>query len=169
MRIGGRVLQPTFQLTHHFITEHMLDLLGVFVDVVRGDLRGVGQIQFPEPVIPHNGAGELPARGREENQVAFLVQRGEFVPAQLGGATRGFLGDVLLSAVEVITGPLEDKAQDFVAGKIVERIDGQVDEAVYALNAEALTRLKGQPRIKLMDTAADGGPTLKIVSDGTVF
>ncbi len=79
------------------------------------------------------------------------------------GATRGFLGDVLLSAVEVVTGPLRARAQDFAADQIVLRIDGQVEEGVYALIPETLPRLKGQPRITTMTAAADGGPTLVFV------
>lgn len=79
------------------------------------------------------------------------------------GATRGFLGNVLLSALEVVTGPLREHAEDFAADQIVQRIDGQVDEGVYALGAEVLTRLKGQPKVDTMVAAADGGPTLVFV------
>lgn len=79
------------------------------------------------------------------------------------GATRGFLGDVLLSAIEVVTGPLRERAQDFAADQIVQRIDGQVDEGVYALDAQTLARLKGQTRVDTMTAAADGGPTLVFV------
>jgi hypothetical protein len=79
------------------------------------------------------------------------------------GASRGFLGDALLSAVEVVTGPLRERAEDFAADQIVRRIDGQVDEGVYALNAQTLPRLKGQARVATMTAAADGGPTLVFV------
>ncbi len=63
-----------------------------------------------------------------------------------GGASRGFLGDVLLSAFEVITGVALDQAQDFVASQIVKRVDGQVEAGVYTLSPEALTPLKGSGR-----------------------
>ncbi|MDL2338411.1 MAG: CHAT domain-containing protein, partial [Pseudomonadota bacterium] len=79
------------------------------------------------------------------------------------GLTRGLLGDVLLSAVEVVTGPLREHAQDLAADQIVQRVDGQVVEGVYALDAEVLARLKGQPRVDKMTVAADGGPTLVFV------
>jgi tetratricopeptide (TPR) repeat protein len=60
------------------------------------------------------------------------------------GATRGFLGDVFVKTVEVITGLAEDKAADFVASKVVKSFDGQVDEGVYRLDARRLEPLKGQ-------------------------
>ena len=79
------------------------------------------------------------------------------------GATRGFLGEALLELVEVVTGPLRERAEEFAADQIVARIDGQVAEGVYALNAQALPRLKGQPQLDSMPPAADGGPLLVLV------
>ena len=97
------------------------------------------------------------------------------VPAQLSwpgldapsasarGVSRGWVGTVLLDLVEVVTGPLRETAQDFAADQIVQRVDGQVIEGVYALKADALTRLKGQPRLDTMAAVADGGPLLVFV------
>ena len=51
------------------------------------------------------------------------------------GATRGFLGDVLVRAIHIITGIAEDKAADFVASKVVQAFDSQVDPGVYQLRA----------------------------------
>jgi len=74
------------------------------------------------------------------------------VPAQLrwrgleqAAPTRGggFLGDVLLQAFEVITGFAKDKAVNFVTSQAVQRVDGQVDAGVYALQPESLAALKG--------------------------
>ncbi len=80
------------------------------------------------------------------------------------GAPRGFLGDVLLSLVEVISGPAEDLAQDWVASRIGARVDDQVVEGVYALDAEHLPPLKGcTPVAGTMPPAPDGGPTLVFV------
>lgn len=59
---------------------------------------------------------------------------------------RGFLGNVLLQAFEVITGlggDAKDSAADFVASKVVAKVDGQVDAGVYALQRESLSALKG--------------------------
>lgn len=58
--------------------------------------------------------------------------------------TRGFLGDVLLQAVEVVTGLAKDSAADFAASAIVAKVDGQVAAGVYALDAGALKPLKGR-------------------------
>ena len=97
------------------------------------------------------------------------------VPAQLSwpgldgtssrarGASRGLIGTVLLNLVEVVTGPLRESAQDFAADQIVQRVDGQVSEGVYALKADALTCLKGQPRLERVAAATDGGPLLVFV------
>ena len=49
------------------------------------------------------------------------------------GAMRGFLGDVLLEAIDIITGIAVDKAADFVASKVVDRFDSRVVEQVYKL------------------------------------
>ena len=57
------------------------------------------------------------------------------------GATRGFLGDVLLEAIDVITGLAVDKAADFAASRVVDRFDSRVVEQVYKLNANELARL----------------------------
>lgn len=59
--------------------------------------------------------------------------------------SRGFLGNVLLQAFEVITGLGNDSAVDFVASKVVAKVDGQVDAGVYALQRESLAALKGSP------------------------
>ncbi len=79
------------------------------------------------------------------------------------GGSRGWVGTVLLELVEVVIGPLRDRAQDFAADQIVQRVDDQVVEGVYALKADALGRLKGQPRLDTMAAAADGGPLLVFV------
>ena len=52
--------------------------------------------------------------------------------------TRGFLGDVLLSAIEVVTGVGKGKAADFVVTKAVQHVDDQVTAGLYALARESL-------------------------------
>jgi len=93
------------------------------------------------------------------------------VPAQLRwrgleqaapGRTRGFLGDVLLKAVEVLTGFAKDQASDLVAGRVVAKVDGQVDAGVYALDPQALAALKGSGR-KLDAVPAAGEPMLVLL------
>ena len=88
------------------------------------------------------------------------------VPAQLrwrgleqAAPTRsgGFLGDVLLTAFEVLTGFAKDKAVDFVASQVVAKVDGQVDAGVYALQRETLVPLKGSG-LKLAQLPAPARP-----------
>lgn len=77
----------------------------------------------------------------------------------------GFLGEVLLSAFEVVTDLLKDKAADFVAGQVVAKVDGQVDAGVYALAADGLQPLKGSGRklAQVPAAAAGAGPMLVLI------
>ncbi|MDE2614399.1 MAG: hypothetical protein KGL78_13225, partial [Burkholderiales bacterium] len=94
-----------------------------------------------------DAAGAAPAPNTDqpppdEVQVAASLRwRGQ----EAGSTTRGLLGDIVLSAVEVLTGLLEDKAADFAASQVVQHVDAQVDAGLYALVPEALEPLKGQP------------------------
>ncbi|MES2922416.1 MAG: CHAT domain-containing protein [Verrucomicrobiota bacterium] len=64
------------------------------------------------------------------------------------GASRGFLGDVLVKGIDIVTDLVKDlitdKAADFFASKVVKGFDGRVTEGVYALNAAELSSLKGK-------------------------
>ena len=71
--------------------------------------------------------------------------------------SRGFLGDVLLSTFEVITGLAKDPAANFVASKVVQKVDGQVEAGVYALQRQALAALKGSG-LKLAQVPAPADP-----------
>ena len=90
------------------------------------------------------------------------------VPAQLGwqgleqapsvrGATRGRLGDVLVSAIDVVTGLLREPAAKFSAEKIGAHVDSQVAAGVYALDADAFDApLKGNgTRLDKLPSAGD--------------
>jgi CHAT domain-containing protein len=99
------------------------------------------------------------------------------VPAQLrwrgleqAAPTRGggFLGDVLLSAFEVITGLAKDKAADFAASQVVAHVDGQVDAGVYALRRESLGALKGSGyKLAQVPAPADPRAPLLVFIHGT--
>jgi tetratricopeptide (TPR) repeat protein len=78
------------------------------------------------------------------------------------GATRGF-GGVILKAFKVLTGFGEDNAADFAVSKIVSKMDGQVDEGVYALNADVLHPLKGTRAVTSVPAAPAGAPTLVLI------
>jgi CHAT domain-containing protein len=70
--------------------------------------------------------------------------------------TRGFLGDVLLKAVEVLTGFAQEPASKFLASAVVAKVDGQVNAGVYALKPDALPALKDSGSPLAMLPEADG-------------
>jgi tetratricopeptide (TPR) repeat protein/triacylglycerol esterase/lipase EstA (alpha/beta hydrolase family) len=78
------------------------------------------------------------------------------------GATRGFLGDVLVRAVETITGVAQDKAADFVASEVVKRFDSRVTAGVYKLGPDSLPALKGQQTAPVA-AAAGSSPVLVLI------
>ena len=83
-------------------------------------------------------------RPDEVNVPTELVWQGLEQAGAVRGATRGRLGSVLLSAVEVVTGLLNDPAARLTASAIAERVDRQVDAGVYPLHARAFgAPLKG--------------------------
>ena len=111
------------------------------------------------------GAGGVDQPGPNEVRVpAQLRWRGLEKEAPVRGATRGFLGDVLLSAIEVVTGVSKGDAADFVVTKAVQRVDNQVTAGLYALPRESLPPLKGTGKpLAQAPAAADGGPLLVFV------
>jgi hypothetical protein len=94
-----------------------------------GSTRGEGSAR-------ESGGGEIRIPGRL--QWAGL-ERG--LPQR--GAQRGALGDVVLSAVEIVTGVGKSPAANFVASEVVRKVDAQVNAGVYSLSPGALTKLKG--------------------------
>lgn len=93
------------------------------------------------------------------------------IPGQLawpmlerGGATRGRLGKVLLSAVELLTGLPTRKAAELTAKAIATRLDGQVDAGVHALTPERFDGpLKGRSTPSPIPAVPDGGPVLVLL------
>jgi len=112
-----------------------------------------------QAAAPTRGA---PAAGAVANEVA--------VPALLGwpglgaGATRGGMGQALLTGFHVLTGLVKDPAVTMVAAAVTKKVDGQVDAGVYQLGADALTALKGSGRkLDQVPAATDGGPMLALI------
>ena len=68
---------------------------------------------------------------------------------------------MLVSGFKILTG-FEDKVADFAVSEIVRKMDGQVDEGVYALNRDVLTPLKGTRALERVPDA-DGKPTLVLI------
>ena len=102
------------------------------------------------------------------------------VPAQLGwpgleqagasrGTSRGRLGDVLLSAVEVVTGLLLEPASRITAAKIAARVDNQVEAGLYPLSAQSFaTALKGNgQRIASLPSPTPADAPLLVLLHGT--
>ncbi len=95
-------------------------------------------------------AGAVPKTGRGAGKLP-PPEAEVMVPAQLGwrgldGAAPGkltdWIGDVVLDAVEVVTGLFKDNAADLVAAAVTKKLDGQVDPGVYRLSPKPLGRLK---------------------------
>ena len=81
------------------------------------------------------------------------------------GASRGWMGQAVLSGFDVVTGFFKDPAVDLASAAITKKVDGGVDAGVYELAAEALPKsLKGSGRKRDdVPAAADGGPLLVLV------
>ena len=81
------------------------------------------------------------------------------------GATRGWMGQAVLSAFEVVTGLLKDPAVNLATAAITTKVDGAVEAGVYKLSADALPKsLKGSGLMQSqVAAAADGGPLLVLL------
>lgn len=107
------------------------------------------------------------AKGGSANEVQVSAQLGwpGLEAAATRGATRGWMGQAVLSAVDVITGLFKDPAADLAAAAITRKVDGATDEGVYQLSPEALPASlngSGLKRAKV-PAAEDGGPLLVLV------
>jgi hypothetical protein len=67
--------------------------------------------------------------------------------------SRGFLGDVLIHAIDTVTPSIEDAAADFAASQVVKRFDAQVTAGVYQLTASS-QGLEGQSAATITATNA---------------
>ncbi len=89
------------------------------------------------------------AAGTAEGEVQVSAElRWQGLEQAAPSRSGGFLGQVLLSAFEVVTGLVRDKAVDFVASQVVQKVDGQVEAGVYELSPQSLTALKGSGRLR---------------------
>ena len=84
VRVDAGVIKGTLKRAHDFLTQHVLNLLGVIVHMVGRNLGFVGKVQLPEAVIADNLTGALPAIGRKVHLVSLLMQGGQMMPRQLG-------------------------------------------------------------------------------------
>ena len=78
------------------------------------------------------------------------------------GVTRGWMGQAVLSAFEVVTG-VKDPAVSLAAAAITKKVDGAVKAGVYKLAADELPQSLKDSEIKPVAAADDGGPLLVMV------
>lgn len=123
-------------------------------ETARDLLRGQGGVQ--RGAVADSADVEVPAQLRWRGLEQAAPTRGG-----------GFLGEVLLSGFEVVTGLFKDPAADFVASQVVRKVDGQVDAGVYALTPDHLPPLKGSGSKLASVPAAPAGAPLLVLVHGT--
>lgn len=86
-------------------------------------------------------------------------------PAATRGKVTEWIGNVVLDAVEIVTGLFKDKAADIAAAAVTKKVDEQVDPGVYQLEPNALPMLKGvgQKLAKVPAPANPNDPLLVLV------
>jgi CHAT domain-containing protein len=93
-----------------------------------------------------------------------LQWRGHEAGTPVRGATRGFFGEIVLCALDVITDLFTDRAADFVAREIAEKVDAQVEPGVYKLEQNQLRSLKGSSnRLTKLPVGSNGGVSVVFV------
>ena len=113
-----------------------------------GDVEPVRAARRPRNEVP------VPAR---------LNWRGLEDAASGGGATRGFLGTVVLKAVDVVTGLSTQDVAKLTVAAIVKRFDGQVNPGVYQLKPDAITSLLQEQPLPTLPRAASGATSLVLI------
>jgi len=142
------------------------------ISAVPGEDVVVLQIAGGPPLLlhPENARDLLLAQGSAKRGAAPAGGEVE-VPVQLRWQgleqaaptrSRGFLGNVVLSAFQVLTGLAKDSAVTLATSAVLRRLDGQVEAGVYALRPEALKPLKGSG-LKLAQVPASDEPMLVLV------
>lgn len=112
------------------------------------------------------GATRSSAKAGDAGEVAVSAQLGwpGLEASATRGATRGWMGQAVLSAFEVVTGLFKDPAVSIVTAIATQKLDGAVDEGVYTLTREPLPKsLKGSGMKRAVPAADDGGPLLVLV------
>ena len=114
----------------------------------------------------HGDVEPVRAAKRPGNEVPVPVRlnwRGLENAAPAAGATRGFLGSVVLKAVDIVTGlAARDVASLAIAG-IVKRFDGQVNPGVYQLEPDALTPFTNEKPLPALPRTASGATSLVLI------
>ncbi|MBS0660347.1 MAG: CHAT domain-containing protein [Verrucomicrobia bacterium] len=113
---------------------------------------------------PLAGEAALPDEVRVPSDLAWRMLDNGMVGR---GGARGFLGRVLLRALQVVRVLFSPQAAagDFAASAIVKKFDGAVEEGLYRLNATRLETLKGADRAQF--TEHDQGAICLVFIHGT--
>jgi hypothetical protein len=71
VRVSPGVVEALFQLPNRLFSQDVLDLLGVLMHVIGGDMGGIGQVKLPQAMISNDLARTLPTFGSEKCRVAI--------------------------------------------------------------------------------------------------
>jgi hypothetical protein len=71
VRICVGKLQSAFERADNILTQDMLDMFGVVMHMVRRDLCGMCEVQFPQTVISDDGTGAFPTCGSQGEAVVL--------------------------------------------------------------------------------------------------
>ena len=79
------------------------------------------------------------------------------------GATRGWMGQALLSSFEIITGLAKDKATRLASAAITRKLDGQVEAGVYELSPTSLPATLKDSGLLRASLPPASGPMLVLI------
>ncbi len=136
--------------------EHARDLLlaqqGPQGAVARGrsTARGAGLDEIAVPTELRWQGLDAPGQGAANGAVR-------------GGATRGLIGSVLLTGLDIVRDAGGDTLADVAAERVAARVDAQVRAGVYALDANVLQKLKDSGQAPLAALPAADGPLLVFI------
>jgi len=169
--------------------KHTLRMAALRGGVAGASETRVQAVPGRDVVVLHVAGGPSLVLHPERARDLLLAQQGEgprsrgatrdlgdvAVPAQLAwpgleaaataprGATRGLIGEALLSGFEIVSGVAGDGLAELAAERIAVRVDAQVEPGVYALRAASLPRLKGSGNKPLATLPGAEGPVLVFV------
>jgi hypothetical protein len=121
--------------------ENARDLILAQSDATRGGVTADGAVRMPVRLQWRSLEGAVATRG----------------------TTRGFLGDVMVKMIEVVTGKALGKAVDIGVSAMVKKVDAQVKEGVYRLSPDSLAPLKDSEPLAQVPPRPDGRPILVLV------
>jgi hypothetical protein len=79
VRIDGREVQASFELSHGFLSQQVLDFLGIIVDVVGREIRCVREVQLPQTMVAYDRRGLSPPFRGKVNGASRRIEADELV------------------------------------------------------------------------------------------